>query len=416
MTMNTKTTYLKGLGVAVIIGVLSVISAAPAFALMASVAITASPSTVCSGQPSHLTWSSTDATSIWIDQGVGSVLPYGDVYVYPTQTTTYTITGTNTTGGYAVASATVFVNGSCTTPTPTPTQNTVFCAANYGYANSGDLVTFTAWGGNGTYAWSAVDGTPIYGNGSSFSTRFYNQSFYSVNRTVAVTSGYQTVSCNVTVYAGNTWSPTPTPTIYPTAQLQLTETGRNITRGQSGEYTTVVARGADTLDIIVRTRSTTGSYLYNTFVTEQLPAGFTYINGSTTLNGYVTADGITSTGINIGTVSPFAESVIKFSVRVDSAYVPTWGTVTVNAIAQARADGITTRSVSLPIILGQNASIGTISQVKTGPADSLWMALMVALLATGAYAAYTRSEVFGRRMALAEVSTLTRTAGPNFLK
>ena len=130
----------------------------------------------------------------------------------------------------------------------------------------------------------------------------------------------------------------------------------------------------------------------------------------------MTADGITSTGINIGTVSPFAESVIKFSVRVDSAYVPTWGTVTVNAIAQARADGITTRSVSLPIILGQNASIGTISQVKTGPADSLWMALMVALLATGAYAAYTRSEVFGRRMALAEVSTLTRTAGPNFLK
>jgi len=417
--MNTKTTYLKGFGVATIIGVLSLVSVAPALAssvLLASVAITASPSTVCSGQPSRISWSSTDATSIWIDYGVGSVLPYGDVYVYPTQTTTYTITGTNTHGGYAVASATVYVNGSCTTPTPTPPQNAVYCAANYGYANSGDLVTFTAWGGNGTYAWTAVDGTPIYGYGSTFATRFYNQSFYSVNRTIAVTSGYQTVSCGVTVYAGSTWSPTPTPTVYPIAQMQLTETGRNVTRGQSGEYASLVARGADTLDLIIRTRSTTGSYLYNVFVTEQLPAGFTYINGSTTLNGYVVADGITVTGINIGTVSPYNVSVIKLSVRVDGAYVPTWGTVTVNAIAQARADGINTLSASLPITLGQNASIATISKVKTGPADAMWMALMVALFATGAYATYTRSEIFGRRRALAEVSLMSRTAGPNFLK
>ena len=120
MHMNTKTTYLKGFGVAIVIGVLGLLSAAPARAALASVAITASPTTVCTGQPAIIAWSSTDATSISIDQGIGAVLPYGSTTVYPTQTTVYTITGTNTTGGYAVASATVFVSALCGTPTPSP--------------------------------------------------------------------------------------------------------------------------------------------------------------------------------------------------------------------------------------------------------------------------------------------------------
>ena len=412
MTMNTKTTYLKGFGVAMVIGVLSLVSVAPALAALASVAITASPSTVCAGQPALISWSSTDATSIWIDQGIGAVLPYGTWTVYPTQTTTYTITGTNTTGGYAVASATVFVSTSCSNPTPTPTPVALSCSATSTYANSGDLVSFNAWGGNGVYSWSAVDGTPSYGYGSNFVTRFYNQSWYSVNRAVTVTSGSVSATCNVTIYAGNAVTPTPSPAY----QIQVSKLGRNVTRGQSGEYTSLVARGGDTLDFIIRARSTTGSYLYNTYVTDILPAGLTYIAGSTTLNGSVAADGVTSTGIYVGTVSPFSDTVLKLSVRVDGAYVPTWGTVTVNNIAQVRADGITTRSVSLPITLGQSASITNVSSVNTGPSDSLWLALMAALLVTGGYAAYTRSDIFGRRMVRAEISQLARTSGPNFVQ
>ena len=108
--------------------------------------------------------------------------------------------------------------------------------------------------------------------------------------------------------------------------------------------------------------------------------------------------------------------MLKFSVRVDAAYVPAWGTVLVNNTAQVRADGLAVMSVQFPITLGQNLTLATASAVKTGPADSVWLALLISLLVTGAYAAYTRTDVFGRRTALAEVSRLSRSFGLNFSK
>src|SRR3989344_5486754 len=84
-----------------------------------SVAITASPSTICVGQSSHLTWSSLNATNVSIDQGIGSVPLNGDRHVSPSQTTIYTVTGSNS-GDSGTTSVTVFVNN-CGTPTPTPT-------------------------------------------------------------------------------------------------------------------------------------------------------------------------------------------------------------------------------------------------------------------------------------------------------
>ena len=235
--------------------------------------------------------------------------------------------------------------------------------------NSGDIVTFYAWDGSGDYSWNTTEGVPSYGYGSTFSTRFYNPSSYSVYRTVTVYSAYQSKTCGVTVYPGSTWTPAPTPTVSPVAQVSASKTGRNVTRGQTGEHTSLTARGGDTLDFVIRVRSTNGSYLYNAYITDFLPSGFAYIAGSTTLNGYVAPNGVSSFGLNVGTISPYSDTVLKLSVRVDESAVPTWGAVTVNNTAQIRADGLVTRSVSLPITLGQNASITAISKVKTGPAD-----------------------------------------------
>jgi len=617
--MNAQTTVSKSVGILTIIALVSLAlgsSLVPATAanasdvLLASVAITASPGTICIGQSAHLSWSSTDATSLSIDQGIGSVLPFGARDVSPSQTTTYTIIGSNSTGGYATASATVYVSGSCVTPTPYPTwtptptpYNNLDCSpsvqsvqsgewvtftASYQYPtfyvgnftwnavggnpsygtgssfgtrfytssinttqvvtvsdgyqtascrvhvygdstptptpsylrcspgdsviDSGERVTFTARGGNGSYSWYAADGSPTYGDGSTFKSRFYNYDWYTQTRFVTVTSGWQTATCSVQV-RGSYWTPTPTPydtlrctvdvstadsgqrvtfkayggndgyswyaadgsptygdgssfktrfynnswyaqyrsatvtsgwqtatcsvyvngsyvnptpypTYYPTpttypyidpgARIALTQTGRNVTRGQSGEYASLTARGGDTLDILIHVRSTNGSYVTNAYVTDLLPGGLVYIPGSTTVNHYVVGDGVTTSGINVGTLSPYSDTVVKLSVRVSEGSVPTWGTVTVNNTAQVRADGLGTLSSQLPITIGTNASIAAVSAVKTGPADSVWMALMAALLVTGMYAAYTRSDIFGRRMAFAEVSRMSRSAGLNF--
>ena len=79
-----------------------------------TVTLTATPSTINGGQSSTLSWTSTNATTLIIDQGVGSVtVPAGSVTVAPNATTIYTITATNDgqgSGPTAKAKATVNVN------------------------------------------------------------------------------------------------------------------------------------------------------------------------------------------------------------------------------------------------------------------------------------------------------------------
>jgi hypothetical protein len=70
---------------------------------------TASPSTIAPGGSSVLAWSVTGATSLSIDQGVGTVTGTS-TSVSPSVTTTYTLTATNASGS-STASATVTVGG-----------------------------------------------------------------------------------------------------------------------------------------------------------------------------------------------------------------------------------------------------------------------------------------------------------------
>jgi hypothetical protein len=64
--------------------------------------------TIVSGQTTTLTWSTTNAVTVSIDNGVGAQSPSGSASVSPTQTTTYTLTATGT-GGTVTAKTTVTV-------------------------------------------------------------------------------------------------------------------------------------------------------------------------------------------------------------------------------------------------------------------------------------------------------------------
>lgn len=57
----------------------------------------AKPMAISSGEPAILSWSVVGATSVEIDQGVGSVLSKGLTKVSPSVTTTYTLTAINGT-------------------------------------------------------------------------------------------------------------------------------------------------------------------------------------------------------------------------------------------------------------------------------------------------------------------------------
>jgi len=59
----------------------------------------ANPPTITAGESSTLSWSVTDATTVTIDNGIGSVALTGTTAVTPATTTTYTLTATNAAGG-----------------------------------------------------------------------------------------------------------------------------------------------------------------------------------------------------------------------------------------------------------------------------------------------------------------------------
>ena len=79
-------------------------AAPPAPPLQPTVTLNASPASINPGETVTLQWSSTNATDLDIEPGVGKVAPQGSTPVNPTQSTTYTITATGA-GGSATASA-----------------------------------------------------------------------------------------------------------------------------------------------------------------------------------------------------------------------------------------------------------------------------------------------------------------------
>src|SRR5579872_5686701 len=87
----------------------------PAPPAQPTVTLQAAPGSVQRGQSSTLTWSSTNATSLSLTPGVGTVAPEGTSSVTPADSTTYTITATGP-GGSANSSVRVSV----TAPPPPP--------------------------------------------------------------------------------------------------------------------------------------------------------------------------------------------------------------------------------------------------------------------------------------------------------
>lgn len=73
-----------------------------------TISFSASPDDIATGQTSTLVWDTTNATSVTIDNGIGSQPVSGSVVVQPTLTTTYTLTASGP-GGTVSRQATVTV-------------------------------------------------------------------------------------------------------------------------------------------------------------------------------------------------------------------------------------------------------------------------------------------------------------------
>ena len=264
-----------------------------------------------------------------------------------------------------------------TTLTCTPATQTI---------QSGQTVSLTANGGSGFFFWNAPSGDPQFGFSQSFSTRF--NSSVTETKTITLQSGNLTTLCYVTVLAGSNQS----------GVLTVQNTGRNITKNTI-ERTSLTVSPGDNVQFVIRVRNNTNARLTNVVVNDILAAALTYRNNTTTINGVFITDGITDSGINIGSLSSGQEAIIRFSVTVGEFPA----TTTLENIAVARADNTPTVSVRMRLSRGQIAGAAA---VNTGPGSTLFISLLLSLLVTGTYMRYTGTEMFRRRSALALVRRL----------
>ncbi|HEY4506643.1 MAG TPA: hypothetical protein VJH71_00535 [Candidatus Paceibacterota bacterium] len=230
----------------------------------------------------------------------------------------------------------------------------------------------------------------------------------------AFSSGTTTLTNVATAFANNISTVNDTASVVVTKSnlnqnltMSITKLGRNITRGENTELGSINASPNDTIEFVIRARSLSLTTINNVIIKDVLPNGLSYISNTTSVNGNIVANGINASGINIGSLSPSQEAIIRFSATVAPASSFIVGTTTVNNVVQASADNLSTITAQLPISIvnGQVAgtSITKVAGVSTGTAESLMLSLLLSALATFMYMGYTRTGVFKKREALASI-------------
>lgn len=300
-----------------------------------------------SGGTTPYTWSAPDG-----NPASGSGNSFSTLYspvVTPPSPASHTITMTDKTGQTATCS--VAVNCPIPVACPAPpagctyqganqcTCGTLVCQSNVPLVCSpanrtmsiGQSDTWQAGGGSGSYAWSAPGANNTAGSGQYFATSYGS----SGNFTITVTdSQARTAVCNVAV---NTTAPPTTITPPPTApSLTLQKLVRNVSQSGS-EAKSVSANPADTVEFSLRVSSVGTASAVDVTVRDALPSGLSYQPGTTTIDSVPAADGIVSTGLNLGTLTPGRTVTVRFRATVAPEQYFNAGTTTLTNTAYARA-------------------------------------------------------------------------------
>ncbi len=228
--------------------------------------LVANPVAVQLGGSSTLTWTTQNATTFSIDQGIGAVTPTsgGSHLVTPTVTTTYTGTATGP-GGTVTCAATVTVT---TSPPPTPPICTLV-------ANPSAIQT----GGSSTLTWTTQNATTFsidQGIGAVTPTTGGTRSVTPANTTTytgTATGPGGTVTCAATVTV------TSTP---PAAQCVLTASPSSIIKGNTS---TLSWSGTNIVSVIIDqgigSKGPTGTVNVNPERTTTYTGAFTTTAGQT---------------------------------------------------------------------------------------------------------------------------------------
>ncbi len=182
-------------------------------------------------------------------------------------------------------------------------------------------------------------------------------------------------------------------------QLSIQKFGKNITKGETTDLTKITANPNDTLEFVLVVRNVGNTTLYNVIVRDVLPSGLSYINNTTSVNRTIVSNGIIDGGINVGTLTPNQELLIRFNTKVNGSGSFTGTTTSISNLAFVRADNVSESGITLPITIAKSSILAIVGQIPTGGnlAQSLVALTLLSALSTSMYAVYTRTEIFKRR-------------------
>jgi len=133
--------------------------------------------------------------------------------------------------------------------------------------------------------------------------------------------------------------------------LTIVKQVRNVTENQFQFSDSIGAKPRQTLEFSIKVTSTGNVAINNVIVRDMLPDRLLYASGSTYVDGFSVSDGITSGGINIGTINPGASKTVTFRVNIEREVLFPRGNTTLINTGFARADEVGEKSDTAQVVV-----------------------------------------------------------------
>jgi len=284
--------------------------------------ITANPAAIVAGTSSTLSWTSTNATSASLNQGIGNVSLSGTRIVSPAVTTTYTLSVAGA-GGSATCSAPVVVNQ--------PVENFYNLTVNVRDVCGPIVAQVTIVNGpdDGAFGITNNSGQFIFNNLNAgvFYLRVVSANHIPKDTGTIVLNSNQTVN----VVLDRTNGPCNLPVI---GTITVSKQVRNQTQNQSTFVETTAANPSDIVEFKIAVPANNGA-VSSVVVSDILPAKLSYVGGSLRIDNVINGNSLTN--ISLGDLSAGQTKTILFRALVAQTSEFGFGTTTLTNTANVNS-------------------------------------------------------------------------------
>jgi uncharacterized repeat protein (TIGR01451 family) len=148
--------------------------------------------------------------------------------------------------------------------------------------------------------------------------------------------------------------------------MTLSKLGRNLSNGDNSYRKVIRVSAGDVIEFYLQVDNLSGNQLYNVTISDNLPAELRYYAGTTKIDNVAQVDGITSGGINLGTLTSGSRRTITFQAIAQQST----SLFAVTNIASVKADNNATVNDTATVTY---SSVAGASTVNTGPAETMLM-------------------------------------------